>query len=50
MTVYDLERTVNSSLATGIKKTKINYGQLLIETNVKTLYSLILYLKTNNKC
>ena len=50
MTVYDLERTVNSSLATGIKKTKINYGQLLIETNVKTLYSIILYLKTNNKC
>jgi len=50
MTVYDLERTVNSGLATAIKTTKINYGQLFIETNVKTLYSIILYLKTNDKC
>ena len=30
--------------------TKINYDQLFIETNIKTLYSIILYLKTNNKC
>ena len=50
ITVYDLEQTVNSSLPNTVKKTKINYGQLLIETNVKILYSIILYLKTNNKC
>lgn len=50
MTVYDLEKTVNLGLATAVKKTKINYGQLFIETNVKTLYSIILYLKTNGKC
>ena len=50
MTVYDLEQTVNSGLATSEKKTKINHGQLFIETNVKTLYSIILYLKTNDKC
>ena len=50
MTVYDLEKTVNLGLAAAVKKTKINYGQLFIETNVKTLYSIILYLKTNGKC
>ena len=49
MTVYDLEKTVNSGLPNTVKKTKINYGQLLIETNVKILYSIILYLKTNDK-
>ena len=50
MTVYDLERTVKSGLAAAVKTTKINYGQLFIETSVKTLYSIILYLKTNSKC
>ena len=50
MTVYDLEKTVNSGLPNTVKKTKINYDQLFIETNIKTLYSIILYLKTNNKC
>ena len=50
MTVYDLERTVKSGLAAAAKTTKINYGQLFIETSVKTLYSIILYLKTNSKC
>ena len=50
MTVYDLEKTVNSGLTTAVKKIKINYGQLFIETNVKNLYSVVLYLKTNDKC
>ena len=50
MTVYDLERTVNSGLGAAVKTTKINYDQLFIETNIKTLYSIILYLKTNSKC
>ena len=50
MTVYDLEKTVNSGLTTAVKKIKINYGQLFIETNVKNLYSVVLYLKTNVKC
>ena len=50
MTVYDLEETVKSGLATVVKTTTINHGQLFIETSVKTLYSTILYLKTNYKC
>ena len=50
MTVYDLEKTVNSGLTAAVKKIKINYGQLFIETNVKNLYSVVLYLKTNDKC
>jgi len=50
MTVYDLEQTVKSGLATVVKTTAINHGQLFIETSVETLYSTILYLKTNYKC
>jgi len=50
MTVYDLERTVNSSLTTTIKMSKINYGQLFIEVDIEKLYSTILYLKLNDKC
>jgi len=50
MTVYDLERTVNSSLRTTVKTSKINFGQLFIEIDIENLYSTILYLKTNNKC
>ena len=50
MTVYDLERTVNSSLTSTVKISKINFGQLFIEIDIEALYSTILYLKTNNKC
>ena len=50
MTVYDLERTVNSGLTTTVKISKINFGQLFIVINIENLYSTILYLKTNDKC
>ena len=50
MTVYDLEKTVNLGLATTLKTSKINFGQLLIEIDIAALYATILYLKTNNKC
>ena len=50
MTVYDLERTVKSDLATSVKKSKNNFGQLFIEIDIEALYSTILYLKTNVKC
>jgi len=50
MTVYDLERTVNSGLATKVIISKINFGQLFIEIDIEALYSTILYLKTNDKC
>jgi len=48
-TVYDLERTVNTDLVTSVKKSKINFDQLFVEIDIESLYSTILYLKTNVK-
>ncbi len=50
MTVYDLEKTVNSGLTTAVKISKINFGLLFLEIDIEDLYSTILYLKTNDKC
>ena len=50
ITVNDLERTINSGLATTVKKSEINFNQLFIDIDIKDLSSAILYLKTNNKC
>ena len=49
-TVNDLERTVNSGLTTTIKKSEINFDQLSIDVDVENLVSVILFLKTNDKC
>jgi succinate dehydrogenase/fumarate reductase flavoprotein subunit len=49
ITVYDLERTVNSDITTSVKISKINFGQLFIEIDIEALYSTILYLKTNEQ-
>jgi NADH-quinone oxidoreductase subunit C len=49
-TVNDLERAVNSSLTTTVKKSEINFGQLYIHINCEDVISTILFLKTNNKC
>ena len=48
--VNDLEKIVNSGLATGIKKSEIKFGQLYIYIDVENLISSILFLKTNEKC
>ena len=48
--INDLERTVNSGLATTIRKSEINFDQLFIEINIEDLSSTILFLKTNDKC
>ena len=48
--VNDLERTVNSSLTTTIKKSEINFDQLFIDVDVENIISTILFLKTNEKC
>ena len=47
ITVSDLERSVNSGLATAIKRSDIKFDQLFIEINVENLSSVILFLKTN---
>jgi len=50
ITVYDLEKAVNSGLTTSVKISNVNYDQLSIEVNNEDLYSTILYLKTNDNC
>ena len=49
-TVTDLERTVNSSLTTTIKKSEINFNQLFIDIDIENLISTILFLKTIENC
>ena len=49
-TVNDLEKTVNSSLTTAVKKSEINFNQLFIDVDVEDVISTILFLKTNEKC
>ena len=50
ITVSDLEKTVNSGLTTTVKKSEINFEQLFIEVDVENLISVVLFLKTNEKC
>ena len=50
ITVNDLEKKVNSSLTTTIKKSEVNFGQLFIDVDVENIISTILFLKTNQKC
>ena len=48
--ISDLEKEVNSSLTTAVKKSQINFSQLFIDVNVEDIISTILFLKTNKKC
>ena len=48
--VYDLEKKINSALATTVIKSEIKFGQLKINIEVENLSSTILFLKTNSKC
>ena len=50
ITVIDLEKTINSSLATAVKKSEIRFDQLFIDIDVENIISTILFLKTNEKC
>ena len=50
ITVKDLERTGNSGLTTSVIKSEINFNQLFIDVDVENLISVILFLKTNEKC
>ena len=46
----DLEKVVNSQLSTAVKKSEIKFNQLFIDIKVEDLKSIIIFLKTNNKC
>ena len=48
--INDLEGIVNSGLGTAIKKSEIKFNQLYIELDFENLVSVILFLKTNEKC
>tara|TARA_B110000438_G_C15500375_1_gene515419 strand:- start:58 stop:666 length:609 start_codon:yes stop_codon:yes gene_type:complete len=48
--LIDLEKKINSTLTTNIKKSEINFQQLYIEIELKNIISTILFLKTNEKC
>jgi NADH-quinone oxidoreductase subunit C len=48
--IQNLERTINSSLTTVIKKSEVKFGQLYIYINIEDLVSTILFLRTNDKC
>ena len=50
ITIIDLEKIVNSGLTTNVIKSKINFGQLYLDIDVKDIISTILFLKTNDKC
>ena len=50
ITIIDLEKIVNSGLTTTIKKSEINFDQLFIDVDVENITSVILFLKTNDKC
>ena len=45
----ELEKLVNSELASKIKKTSINFNELLIEISEEELINVILFLKSNDK-
>jgi len=49
-TVNDIEKTVNSGLTTTVKRSEINFNQLVIYIDVEDIISTILFLKTNEKC
>jgi len=46
----NLKKIINSSLTTTIKKSAINFNQLFIHIDSENLISVILFLKTNDKC
>ena len=50
ITINDIEKIINSGLATSVKKSEVKFEQLFIEVNIDNLISTILFLKTNNKC
>jgi NADH-quinone oxidoreductase subunit C len=49
-TINDLEKIVNSGLTTAIKKSEINFDQLFIDVDIENLISVIIFLKTSEKC
>ena len=47
--LYDLEKKINSELATKIKSTKINHNHIYINIENENLLEVVLFLKNNNQ-
>ena len=47
-TVNDLEKAVNSGLTTTVKRSEINFNQLIVTLDFQNLVPTILFLKTNS--
>ncbi len=50
MNLAELNNLLNSELTSKIKESKEENGELLINVELSSIYSTILFLKTNNKC
>ena len=48
--LHNLEKAINSGLATTVKSSTIRFNQLTIEVEIKDINKTILFLKTNEKC
>ena len=50
MKLTELNKLLNSELTTKIKKTSLENDELFINVKVENLYSVLLFLKTDDKC
>ena len=48
--ILELEKIVNSELASKVDSSSVNYGELLIEIKVEELINVINFLKSNDLC
>jgi len=47
--INEIEKLINSELTSKIKKTSVNFNELLIDTSVDELINVITFLKSNSK-
>ena len=48
--LHNLEKSINSGLATVVKSSTISFNQLTIEVEIEDINKTILFLKTNERC
>ena len=48
--LHNLEKVINSGLATAVKSSTTRFNQLTIEVEIEDINKTILFLKTNEKC
>ena len=48
--IQELEKAVNSELASKIKKSTISFNEIMLELDVENLFSIVQFLKSNDNC